>query len=346
MLEILGVVLGLGSVFFVLSVFASHLQEMLSAFLTKRANQLEDAIKVMLRDPDIVAQFFAHPLIQSSATNTPWRSLFRARSGNPRPSYIPSAVFAKVLQSVLGTSYAPSVATIADIIKALPESSLKRMLSTVLIGATDQAKAEAAIQQWFDDTMARLSGVYKRQTQSSLLVIGFVLAVIVNANVVHMTSVLWSSADVRNRAQTLAEQYAHDPACAAQKSAADQQNVCGPTSWGTLNAQLANMPVGWTGEQAKTWEESVKPLVGLFKKNRANAAGNQTTAPDGALSSIPRDTLLPLLLTLLGWLGTAVAVSFGSGFWFDLINQVVNLRLSGPKPTPASTPSFSPARAI
>lgn len=341
MQQILGVVLGLGSVFFILSVFASHLQEMLSAFMTKRATQLEDAIKAMLRDPDIVTRFFAHPLIQSSATNNPRNSLFGSRSGNPRPSYIPSATFAKVLQSVLGTWYAPSAATLTDVIKAVPESSLKRALSTVLIGATDQVKADAAIQQWFDDTMARMSGVYKRHTQRSLFMFGFVLAVIVNANVVHMTSVLWSSADVRNQAETLAEQYAHDPACAAQKTAEDQQKVCGPTTWGTLNTQLANLPVGWTGEQAKTWENSVKPLVGLFKKDRANAAGNQTTAPDGAPSSIPHDTLLPLFLTLLGWLGTAVAVSFGSGFWFDLINQVVNLRLSGPKPPPASTPRSS-----
>lgn len=345
MQQILGVVLGLGCAFFVLSVFASHLQEMLSAFLTKRATQLEDGIKAMLRDPDIITRFFAHPLIQSSAMNTSRKSLFGGRTGNPRPSYIPSATFVKVLQSVLGTWYAPSASTLTEVIKAVPESSLKRTLSTVLIGATDQAKAEAAIQQWFDDTMARLSGVYKRHTQRSLLVIGFVLAVIVNANVVHMTSVLWSSADVSNRAQTLAEQYAHDPACAAQKTAADQQKVCGPTSWGTLNAQLANLPVGWTDEQAKTWEKSVNPLVGLFKKDRTNAAGNPTVAPDGTPSSIPRDTLLPLFLALLGWLGTAVAVSFGSGFWFDLVNQVVNLRLSGPKPPAVSTPHAFPAQS-
>jgi hypothetical protein len=377
MQQIIGLLLGLSSAFFVLSVFASHLQEMLSALLTKRASALEDAIKAMLRDPELVTRFFAHPLIQASATNATRHSLFGAGSGNTRPSYIPSGTFTKVLQSVLGACYAPSATTLTEVIKAVPESSLKRTLSTVLIGATNEANASAAIQNWFDDTMSRLSGFYKRHTQLSLLVVGFILAVTVNANVVHMTSVLWSSTDARNRAETLAEEYAHNPACAAatqnnagfqenappqedadpEKAAAAQAQTCGPTDWKSLNAQLSSFPVGWTDEQAKTWNKSFAPIAHLFKKDKpaaaakgaqttnssAQAAGNTTPPPADKVSDIPGATLLPLLMTLLGWLGTAVAVSFGSSFWFDLINQVVNLRLSGPKPAPGSKPSASSA---
>ena len=38
---------------------------------------------------------------------------------------------------------------------------------------------------------------------------------------------------------------------------------------------------------------------------------------------------------LLGWLATALMVSFGAPFWFDLLQQVVNRRGAGPKPAEA-----------
>lgn len=38
------------------------------------------------------------------------------------------------------------------------------------------------------------------------------------------------------------------------------------------------------------------------------------------------------LLKLLGWLATAVAVSLGAPFWFDILGRMLNLRAAGPKP--------------
>jgi hypothetical protein len=39
---------------------------------------------------------------------------------------------------------------------------------------------------------------------------------------------------------------------------------------------------------------------------------------------------------VVGWLLTAVAVSLGAPFWFDLINKFVNIRMVGQKPPTAS----------
>ena len=38
------------------------------------------------------------------------------------------------------------------------------------------------------------------------------------------------------------------------------------------------------------------------------------------------------LYTLGGWLLTAIAVSLGAPFWFDMLNNFVNLRITGAKP--------------
>lgn len=37
-------------------------------------------------------------------------------------------------------------------------------------------------------------------------------------------------------------------------------------------------------------------------------------------------------LKVLGWLATALAVSLGAPFWFDLLGRLLNLRAAGPKP--------------
>jgi hypothetical protein len=39
---------------------------------------------------------------------------------------------------------------------------------------------------------------------------------------------------------------------------------------------------------------------------------------------------------VVGWLITGLAVALGAPFWFDLLNKLVNLRGSGPRPTPAT----------
>ncbi|MEO8630927.1 MAG: hypothetical protein ABI612_22940 [Betaproteobacteria bacterium] len=38
------------------------------------------------------------------------------------------------------------------------------------------------------------------------------------------------------------------------------------------------------------------------------------------------------LIKIIGWLITGLAVTLGALFWFDLLNKLVNLRGSGPKP--------------
>jgi hypothetical protein len=51
--------------------------------------------------------------------------------------------------------------------------------------------------------------------------------------------------------------------------------------------------------------------------------------------------------SLLGWLITALAISLGSPFWFDILNKVINLRSAGQRPEdPKSTPANDPAKAL
>jgi hypothetical protein len=70
------------------------------------------------------------------------------------------------------------------------------------------------------------------------------------------------------------------------------------------------------------------------RRCRADGANRLGTGafPGWALVSHPRMTLTLAGTHLAGWLLTAVAVSLGAPFWFDLLSRLVNIRGAGNKP--------------
>lgn len=71
------------------------------------------------------------------------------------------------------------------------------------------------LEGWFDDSMHRVSGWYKRQTQFILFVIGLVLAFIFNVDVIEISGKLSTDKDARDKLVTLAvkasDAYKDDP---------------------------------------------------------------------------------------------------------------------------------------
>lgn len=83
------------------------------------------------------------------------------------------------------------------------------------------------------------------------------------------------------------------------------------------NATLGKLPLGWD-----SWREAVSAL-GL--------SGSRSQAPmDGAApGAVPR---------WIGLLLTALAISLGAAFWFDLLNRLVNIRHAMRKPEAEGKP--------
>jgi hypothetical protein len=314
--RIIGAVTGLATVCLVLSIFASHLQELLAAYLARRAATLDSAIRMMLADPALTRVFFQHPLIRSIAMARPQKLSSSSQNKVSRPNYIPAETFRKVLQTVLMQTYAPQAGGFADVLQKMPDTVLRRSLTTVTIGAANEPDISKAVEGWYSYTMDRLGGLYKRKTQRSLLVLGFVMAVGFNANLIHVTSVLWNTPAARDQANVLALKYTSDPTCRK-----DPQDVnCGGKidNWSKLQSQLSTLPLGWS----KADEDNLPHWPPTFTQIRA------------------------FVIVLIGWLATAVAVSLGSPFWFDLLNQVINLRITGPKPDPPKPDKRKPAASF
>ena len=63
--QILGVGIGIATVCLLLSIIASHVQEVTAAFTSRRAATLELALQKMLEDQTLYGMFASHPLIQN-----------------------------------------------------------------------------------------------------------------------------------------------------------------------------------------------------------------------------------------------------------------------------------------
>jgi hypothetical protein len=183
------------------------------------------------------------------------------------------------------------------------------------ISALDQGanQLQKEVALWFDRSMDRSAGVYKRNAKGVAIIIGMLIAVTTNTDTLHIINQLAKDSTLRAAySQVANELVSRDPnaiAClqAEQSEAAqvDCLNAGVIALHDTLNS-ITNVPIGWN---ATNWREQWQ------------------SQPEGAW--------LGGLKVLGGWLISAIAISMGAPFWFNLLNKVVNVRNSG-KP-PAST---------
>jgi hypothetical protein len=157
----------------------------------------------------------------------------------------------------------------------------------------------APLEKWFDSAMDRAAGWYKRQAQLTSMVIGLVIAVAANADVVYVAGRLWSDASLRASVTAAAEAFHADSGSA-------------PPSTGTLTEQLTT--------NLKTLQSSTLP-VGWSAGPTQQCVPQLCPPADGKWDSI--------LLMIAGWIVTALATSLGAPFWFDLLNKALQIRSSG-----------------
>lgn len=308
--QILGVGIGIATVCLLLSIIASHVQEVTAAFTSRRAATLELALNKMLEDPALYTSFANHPLIQNISFHPPKFLKLKFFSENkPRPTYIASPLFSRVLLAALNARYNLAAADFPSMLAAMPDSSLKERLRTLMAGIEmNSAACNAAIEQWYDGTMDRVNGFYKRRTQWVLMLIGLILAIVCNANLFNVTSTLWLSKDARDSVAALAQIYGckSGETCNApdyEKARRDMEQELNP------------LPLGYKQGSVKSYWSALW--------TGTDETGKKIEYPDQIGSG---------LYTLGGWLLTAIAVSLGAPFWFDLLNNFINLRINGVKP--------------
>ena len=196
----------------------------------------------------------------------------------------------------------------------------------------DIRQFEAKIEGWYDDSMSRVSGWYKRQTQLILFLIGFLVAIVFNVDTIEIAGKLSTDKDARDKlvqmASQAAENYKDDPR--VKKIVTNN----GTEILDTTRTGIEINKAVFKEYQAKV--ESVKTQlngdVGKTKEILAtgwNDYGGKKNFP-GKIGFVLCETFSSGR-KILGFLILAFAVSLGSPFWFDLLNKLVKLRGSGKK---------------
>lgn len=150
------------------------------------------------------------------------------------------------------------------------------------------------VEGWFDRSMERAAGVYKRNSKGVAILIGIAIAVAINADTFHITERLLSDPTVRDSISLMASQAETSP---NPEELAQELGVVKDAIGDTL--QELPLPIG-------------RDQIIL----QAQAEAEQNWA-----FLIPRK--------YLGWLVTGIAISMGSSFWFDLLKKVVNVKSTG-----------------
>lgn len=158
---ILEVAIGLSFVYLFLSLICSTLTELIARAFAMRSNSLKEAIENILKNDEIIDQFFRHPLVNRLSKDGIFDKLIGRKSF---PSYISPNIFARVLLDVI--SLKNSGKNLEDVINAINDNEIKRLLQSITRDAGNNiGKVKKNIEDWFDESMDRVSGWYGRKAQ-------------------------------------------------------------------------------------------------------------------------------------------------------------------------------------
>jgi len=363
-MEILEIVIGLIFIYLLLSLLASTVQELVASLVSLRGKMLLKAILKLLEVENLAGT-------EDEAARKKMLEEFKQKIINSKvykkysskflwieqlPSYLSAEQVTGLIQDLMAEeadSAPPSmvgergldapaapVSRGMSMLDAVQQSDLKKQLSIITGNApaggggmglrsldsnpedeaTAMDTAKSAFKVHYDEIMDRATDWYKRSVHISLIAIGMVLAVAFDADTFKIFNSLTDNPDDRQELMTLAESfvannkietYAIPP---RDSNATDSAKLVRVTELtGLVDSILVNeirkipspLGLGWTP---------------TYNQQLATAESNG------------RSAVLFFLIKLFGWFITALAMSLGAPFWFDLLQKVINIRNAGVRP--------------
>lgn len=324
-MSVLTTALGFIITYLILSLIASGIQETIAGWLALRGKFLGRTLENMLSNKSSAGQS-DKSLIDAFLANNHYQNLIQGEA-QQHPSYLEAKTFASILLHILNGS---TVDALKATIEKMNEGNLKDFLSDSLqeIG-DDLEQFRLKLENWYNEVMARASGWYKRYTHNILLVIGFLLSAFFNGDSLSMYQKMANSntsAQQTNQIIALAQdllESRRDSSFMAQlqqvqdtrKQLEENQDSLGVSN---VDSVLA--------AQNLLLLKQTKDFISILQANNSPLGLGWSA---GELSKLKN--LGFLALKILGLAVTAIAISLGAPFWFDLLNKFMNIRSAGPQ---------------
>ncbi len=205
------------------------------------------------------------------------------------------------LEDAVKDKDSPTYQGIQQAIDELPDS-VKDSLAVIANRISSEGESiedelqqlQSEIETWFDRSMTRASGVYKRNARGIAILIGIAVAVLANADTLNIVENLSSNSALRaaitdNAGQIVAEDRPGDRDLNRLKD--EMRDTLRDVS----------LPIGWKVEIVE-------------QQNLAD-----------------RNIAVPYVRRIIGWFISGLAISMGASFWFDLLGKIVDIRNTGKK---------------
>jgi hypothetical protein len=226
---------------------------------------------------------------------------------------------------------------------AVTHPRLKQILYALINGADEYVwqgesvllRARQNVEQWFDNSMDRLSGWYKRRAQVFAFTIGFFIALITNVDTILVANQLWRQPELRDTLTTQAELFV-----------IQNQDQVEPVSSGQFILTKADfnaisLPIGWIGNPQPlnskglvVGTNDIMMVCAIIPQKGDEIYGIPIAGNCYPITNAPYlSDISGWFQKLLGLLITGLAAAQGAPFWFDILKKVVNVRSAGLNPS-------------
>ena len=215
---VLEVAIGLIFVFLLFSTICAAIREGIETITKTRAAYLERGLRELLHDKEgigLAKEFYEHPLIYSLYTANRYMpgssqkkpGLFTR--GGALPSYIPAKNFAAAMIDIAARGSLPNLrdgtqapdpallsnTLTADTLRAGIATMENKRVARALLSSLDLAqddlnKARLNLESWYDASMDRVSGWYKRSTQIIVFLVALFMAGTLNVDAIGIANFL------------------------------------------------------------------------------------------------------------------------------------------------------------
>lgn len=182
------------------------------------------------------------------------------------------------------------------------DQETREHLCTLLRDANEDAETfRLNLENWFDLSMDRVKGWYKKKISLITFFFGLFVAISLNVDTIEIVKKLKDSTALREALVVEAEAFA-----------------------------AAHDDVQMTATDSETGIEKDSIAIANLKADveSAHMGINDAFALGDTCSYFSERNFWGKLFAIFGWLITAFAISFGGPFWFDLLNKLISLRSS------------------
>ncbi|WP_022667071.1 hypothetical protein [Desulfospira joergensenii] len=305
-LDMLDVMVGLITIYLSFGIACTSMVEAVSSVLGLRSKNLQKGmdeffqgdLSVGKNNKAFIDAFYEHPMIQTLS-----------RGAKGRPSYIPTEMIGQVVESILNRN--GSFQNLKEGLDTMPGEPGKNRIKDLLLVFHDQSKGDLyrfkkKVEIHFDESMERAAGWFKRKTQ--YIAIGFSTVLVILGNIDTIDIVRHLSVNPESRtalvesADRLLEERKNRETEIVESSDSDE----------TLKERAEEK----TEEARKTYARAVSNL----EKSGLKLGWNRIPRGWGEWMS-----------KITGLLISALSVSLGAPFWFQVLQRFMQVRGSGGK---------------